>query len=467
MEDKAAPLTSQAADLNIHDSQKNTGGSANAKSESSQHVLPETRNGAAAAAGPAPPPTKSINALMEDLNRIPLFMTHLDETDGGGGSNAQLDALRALAYEGTKAEIAQNFREQGNECARAKQWRDARDFYTQALDVLRGVTDKAGKPINKDDTGEKNALKSKLEGDVGEREVDWLHQSTEDGDGEESKVVDLEEEERKEKEIEEACACNRALCNIELKNFGSAARDTAAALKLNPRNSKAYYRSGVALLAVDKVEGAQKAIDLGLSVLSMGSKEVATFEGLRKRIGERQSKLRRDEKERIGREQKVKLKKLRLAHALKERGIVVATSNAKEKPDLEDAEIKLEDENDPKSELKTPVLILYPTVARSELLKEVKESDTMEDILGTVLPVPWDGQTDDELDRFGAADGKGVEVFVETAEGGLRKIGKRVAWRKVIEKGGVKVVDGLIRVSIVPRGRVKEWIEDWKKMHGK
>lgn len=59
-----------------------------------------------------------------------------------------------------------------------------------------------------------------MEMGVGEREVDWLDSSSGANDGEDSgaggKVVDLEEEARKEREIEEACAVNRALCNLEL-----------------------------------------------------------------------------------------------------------------------------------------------------------------------------------------------------------------------------------------------------------
>jgi hypothetical protein len=42
-------------------------------------------------------------------------MRTLDETDGAGGPNMALEAIRSLAYEGVRSEVAGNFREQGNE----------------------------------------------------------------------------------------------------------------------------------------------------------------------------------------------------------------------------------------------------------------------------------------------------------------------------------------------------------------
>ncbi len=140
-----------------------------------------------------PPAMHSIRQYTTDevvsmLNRTPLFMTTLDETNGEGGENVELEALKALAYEGTRAETAQNFREQGNDHARAKNWRDAKSYYDQALAALKSPS------IKPQDSEE------------GAAEID---------------VVELDEEKgrAKEKEIEEACYINRALCNLELSRF--------------------------------------------------------------------------------------------------------------------------------------------------------------------------------------------------------------------------------------------------------
>lgn len=127
---------------------------------------------------PAMAAAKSYTAdeLVTMLNRTPLFMTELDETDGAGGENVELEALKALAYEGTRAEVADNFRTQGNDMARAKNWRDAREFYTRALAALRG-----------------EAAKEEPEKEEGEGEA--------------------------RRGIEEACCVNRALCNLEMSRL--------------------------------------------------------------------------------------------------------------------------------------------------------------------------------------------------------------------------------------------------------
>ena len=124
----------------------------------------------------------SVDDLIKDMNRVPLFMTSLDETDGEGGENLQLEALKAIAYEGTRAEIAQNFREQGTELIRTeKRYREARDFYSKALEALK-------------------APPPQPDPEQGPQVVE----------------IDEEAEEKKERLIEEVCYVNRALCNLEM-----------------------------------------------------------------------------------------------------------------------------------------------------------------------------------------------------------------------------------------------------------
>ena len=119
---------------------------------------------------------KTADEVLAEMKKVPLFMNSLDDYDE---DNEQLQALRAIAYEGTRAEIGQNFREQGNDCVKQKQYLNARDFYTKALQALRG-------PVQPRDPNEKDV------------------------------VIDEEAEERQERAIEEACCTNRALCNLEM-----------------------------------------------------------------------------------------------------------------------------------------------------------------------------------------------------------------------------------------------------------
>jgi hypothetical protein len=89
--------------------------------------------------------------------------------------NIGLDAIRALQYEGTKAEIAQGFKEQGNEMVRANMWSDAKEFYTKGIAVL---TDKS--------------------------EDKW------------EKGLDPDVEAKKEKALAEQLFTNRAQCHLKL-----------------------------------------------------------------------------------------------------------------------------------------------------------------------------------------------------------------------------------------------------------
>jgi hypothetical protein len=144
-----------------------------------------------AAAAPEMPPAmaeikqQSAEEVLAEMNRMPLFMTTLDETDGEGGENPLLEAMKALAYEGTRYEVAENFRQQGNDCARAKQWNDAKEFYDKAIAALKG-------PQRTPDP---------------------------EADAEGGQVIEVEldeeEEAKKEKVVEEASYVNRALCNLE------------------------------------------------------------------------------------------------------------------------------------------------------------------------------------------------------------------------------------------------------------
>jgi hypothetical protein len=146
--------------------------------------------------------SQSVDDLLKEMNRMPLFMTNLDDTDGEGGENMALEALKAMAYEGTRAEVAENFRQQGNDCARAKQWSNAKEFYDKAIASLKG-------PQTVRNPDRKGV------------DVDPI-------------VLDEEEEAKKEKVIGEAVYVNRALCNLEksesthyLYFYCSAARPTA------------------------------------------------------------------------------------------------------------------------------------------------------------------------------------------------------------------------------------------------
>ena len=148
------------------------------------HVEQNNEPSATAALPPGMKRAKEYSAddLIKEMNRVPLFMTSLDDADGEDGENIELEALKALAYEGTRAEIAQNFREQGTELIRfEKRYREAREYYTKALKALKDPLP----PPNPEQ-------------------------------GPSIVEIDEEAEAKKERAIEEVCLVNRALCNLEM-----------------------------------------------------------------------------------------------------------------------------------------------------------------------------------------------------------------------------------------------------------
>lgn len=150
-----------------------------------EYLIQKERNVAASDGPPSavaasvelpPGKQKSVDEVLAEMKRVPLFMNSMDDIDE---DNDQLEALRALVYEGTRAEVAENFKNQGNELVQMKKWLDAREYYTKGIQVLKG-------PVLPQDPA--------------------------------AKVVEIDEEaeQRRERALAEACHANRALCHLEM-----------------------------------------------------------------------------------------------------------------------------------------------------------------------------------------------------------------------------------------------------------
>ncbi|CAK1367475.1 Hsp70/Hsp90 co-chaperone CNS1 [Cercospora beticola] len=407
--------------------------------------------------------TKTADELLAEMNRVPLFMTTLDETDGEGGENVMLEAIKALAYEGTKAEVATNFREQGNETARAKNWKDAREFYSKAIASVQGKVKLVEAPEKDDDPAIPSTSSASTPRIIDVTELD-------DAAKKGTEELDEEAEKAKEREIEEACLANRALCNLELKNYGQCIKDCASALRLNPKNIKALYRAASACLALDKLPEALDATTKGLN-LDPSNTPLIT---LNKKITTRQEYLSRLETERLAREEKQRKESLTLSTALKARNIVLrdkAGEGSNAPPEMEDAAIHLSSPLNPSSTLTFPVLFLYPLAAQTDFVKAFQETETLLQHLEYLLPVPWEEETNKSSTSTTAEKEYGtpeaVECYMETSSGGLIKAGKKLVLGKLLGSGKIVIVDGLVRVFVVPKKRAGEWIEKFKERRGR
>ena len=128
---------------------------------------------------------------------------------------------------------------------------------------------------------------------------------------------------------------------------------------------------------------------------------------------------------------------------------------SKKPPDLEDAGIHLSpDKLSPKSMLVFPVILLYPMHSQSDTIKAFAEKDKIVHHLSYILPLPWDPAQEYRLND--------VECYMDTPKGGLIKVGKKLSLLNVLAYGKTVVMDGLVRIHVVPSKMAGRWIEEVK-----
>jgi tetratricopeptide (TPR) repeat protein len=206
-----------------------------------------------------------------------------------------------------------------------------------------------------------------------------------------------------------------------IENYGSCNRDCAAALRLNPRNVKAWYRAASSCLALDKIEEALDACDSGLRY---DAHNIA-LQKLQTKIEHRRDHLAELERARREREERSRAEQATLRLALKNRKILTRTTDRP--PEVPEASIALENPLDASSTLSFPVMLLYPVHAQTDFIKKFQEDESLDDHLSYILPVPWDETGDYTTGN--------VECYMETTEGGLIKAGKKLSLLKLLGSG--------------------------------
>ncbi|KAI1163285.1 TPR-like protein [Nemania serpens] len=371
---------------------------------------------------------KTIDEVVAELKQTPFFMTELEEND-------EIEAFRALAYEGTPLENSSEFKEQGNECFKTRRWGDAKEFYTKGILIL-AAEERKRKQAADPSSQQPLTVKPKQEGE-------------ELGESEGKKQETSEDEIPQERTILESLYVNRAACHLELKNYRSCWLDGSAALRLNPKNIKAYYRSARGFLAVGRIAEADDACARGLAIDPSNNPLKAVAQDIIKKAKEMSTRQRR-EAERVAKE---KRREMLIRAALKAREIL--TRATAQPPEMEDAGVKLvPDPDDPASHLCFPTVLLYPTHLESDFIKAFNETDSLTDHLSYVFPLPWD--------REGAYTLAGVECYMETVAGGLIRLGKKVPLLKVLAGGKVEVIDEVVRIFVLRKPQAAAWVEEFK-----
>lgn len=241
---------------------------------------------------------------------------------------------------------------------------------------------------------------------------------------------------------------------METENYRSCIHDCMAALEISPTNIKAYYRMASAFSALNKFEEASAACTAGLSVNAKNAALLRLQQQITRKTEARDAAHKKKEEE----EARRKTEAATLAQALKLRKI--RTRDAGERPELEDAAVKLvPDPLSLSSTLVFPVLLLYPLHGQSDLIKAFGEEQTLAGHMDYLLPLPWDAA--------GEYTPAAVDAYVDTAAGGLSKWGKQVELLTLLSGAKVEVVDGLVRVYLVPKARAPAWIAQMKERKGR
>ncbi|GAA5840273.1 hypothetical protein JCM9279_002332 [Rhodotorula babjevae] len=407
----------------------------------------------------AAPPPANPDDILAGFDAVPLFMKSLPEELGGtakqrdtkeGETNPSdtLAALQALAYDGDPSEIAENFRNQGNDLFKRRKFRDAIGFYTRALDEV-------GKDLS-----------------IEERRTLWS---------------------------------NRAAANLELGNNGATLRDCSQVLAQNnasypdpPSDAshrttmKALLRSARALSALDKLAEALDALSrLALLEKELGEEVKDVGKKWRDEVEKKVEVRRRREAEKAEKERRKMLGDAALVLALTQRGVVFPRPTAKKAlfagcptdvtpphfdPDIMPvaslpsipllapsplpADFQPWQPAPPETPLVFPVFLLLPLASppTRDLIMAFPEQATFGDALQS-------------MDQ----DAQAVQLYLATRRGRVLKIGAKLTLGKVLAAAG-KVKEGdapdgwelkegwAFEMVGVPKGeRGEEWIQGWKK----
>ncbi|KAI0750879.1 40S ribosomal protein S7 [Daedaleopsis nitida] len=338
---------------------------------------------------PLPQPVP-IEGKLAEFDNVPLFMKNLPAEDT---DDVAISALQALAHEGTPDEVAQNFKEHGNEYFNGKRYREALGFYAQGVDA---------KP--------------------------------------------------EDKALLEALLCNRAACNLELQNYGSVLRDCSRAIVINPRSSKAYYRSALALVALERYDDALDCCDRCLQ-FNQDNKAVRAAKERASKLKEAKERKERERQERIRQEQ---LKKERLRAAYIERNIIVnpVPDNVANNP----YEPHFDPEDASNRTMLFPVIFMYPQYATTDLISHYQEDTPFSAHISVMFPP---NAPQPEWDKKGEYVDGNLVVFGWTKRRRLLKIGKKMTLRDVCRaakakegepRDGLEMNDGTLTFVVLPKG---------------
>jgi len=232
---------------------------------------------------------------------------------------------------------------------------------------------------------------------------------------------------------------------------------------INPKSSKAFYRSASALIALERLEEALDCCDRCLAY-DMKNTDVKALRSKAEKLKEAREKKERERLEQVKRKQELE-RKLRLA--FQERNLITVTNS--DGPAGNPYNPHFDPEDPSGQTLIIPVFFLYPEYATSDVISHFAEDTPFAAHISTMFPPQsaaphWDK-------KFAYVDGN-LTVYAMTHRKRLLKIGKKMTLKDVFvasrakegeAKDGLEVKDGCLTFVVLPRGDVeKDWIQEFK-----
>lgn len=377
---------------------------------------------------PALPPqlsefqNKTSAEVLEELNKMPFFMNSLP-TDIESDENFQaLEALRAMNYEGNPTDMITNFKNQGNDLFKIKNYKDARTFYQRGLDI---------------DAENYNPDEDTLEIEEGAQPFDINEFNS----------------------IKSVVYSNKAACELSLKNYRKCINDCKASLSIDSKNIKAFFRMAKAFMMLRLYDESLESIKFGL-LLDKENKSLLNLLGtVNEKILEIVENNKKNESIRLQKERKEGL--LEAALDLRQ------YKNVNTKGELPmPNETHLEEEDVVDSQMIFSATVMFPSHDSFDSIADISELSTPQELINIFNSAPEHVVGDEPkysiLDRQNA--GKDVHVFMETLDGGLVKVSKKWTFNKILQNQApiIPLINKGLTVYFASSKDTK-WIKEWNR----
>ncbi|KAL6931589.1 related to Hsp70/Hsp90 co-chaperone CNS1 [Hanseniaspora guilliermondii] len=377
---------------------------------------------------PALPPqlsefqNKSTSEVLEELNKMPFFMNSLPSDMEADESFQALEALRAMNYEGNPTDMITNFKNQGNEMFKAKNYKDARAFYQRGLDI---------------DAQNYNPDEDTVEAD------------------ENNKPFDINEFNL----IKAVVYSNKAACELSLKNYRRCINDCKKSLSIDSKNIKAYFRMAKAFMMLKLFDESLESIQFGLLL----DKDNKSLLNLLNTVNDNIIEIDKNNK---------KNESIRLEED-RQKNLLEAAIDLRQYTNVNKAQCLplpnktyLEQKDVVDSQMIFSACVMYPGYNSYDPVGDISELSTPQELLSLFLDIPQ--EVADKEPKYSIIDkqtnGKNVHIYMETLDGGLIKLNKKLTFNQILQNQSPKIplFNKQLHVYFAAKDN-SQWIKDWDK----